>query len=242
MKTLAALLLVASTLHVHAQDADLINADRPGLADSSGVVGPGRFQTEAGLERDHDGDSTAIATPLLLRYGLTKAVELRVEGNGYVHADGANGFAPLSIGAKVHFADAPSLGIITRVFVPSGSGAQRSHETTGDIRLAADIGLGERWSLNPNIGVASLDDGDGRFTAGLAALTVQYSFSDHANVFADAALASPEARGGATGLVIDAGAVRIIGSNTQLDVSFGWRAQGSTAPNVFWSAGISRRF
>jgi hypothetical protein len=242
MKTLVALLLVASALEVHAQDADLINADRPGLADSSGVVGRGLFQIEAGVERDHDEGTIALSTPLLLRYGLTKAVELRVEGNGYVHSSGADDFAPFSIGAKVHFADAPSLGVIARVFVPSGSGAQRSHETTGDVRLAADINLGDRWALNPNIGVASLDDGDGRFTAGLAALTVQYSLSDHANVFVDAALETPEARGGATALVLDAGAVRIIGSNTQLDISFGWRAQGSTAPNVFWSAGISRRF
>ena len=35
--------------------------------------------------------------------------------------------------------------------------------------------------------------------------------------------------------------VRIIGSNTQLDISFGWGARGTTPPNVFWSAGISRR-
>ena len=39
-------------------------------------------------------------------------------------------FAPLSIGAKYHFHDAPSLGIIARLFPPSGSGAQRSHATT----------------------------------------------------------------------------------------------------------------
>jgi hypothetical protein len=245
MKNVAGLFLFAAVLAIpvaNAQDADLINPDRPGLADGSGVVGLGRFQIEAGLERDHAADGVSIATPLLLRYGLSKAFELRVEGNGYVHADGANGLAPLSIGAKVHFADAPSLGVIARVFVPSGSGAQRSHTTNGDVRLAADINLGEKWSLNPNIGVAANDDGDGRFTAGLAALTVQYNLSDHANVFVDAALQSPEARGGPAALTVDAGAVRIIGSNIQLDVSVGWGAKGSTPPNVFWAAGISRRF
>lgn len=242
MKTFLVLLLLTSALEVHGQDADLINADRPGLADSSGVVGFGRFQVEAGLERDHSTDGVAIATPLLLRYGLTQAVELRIETNGYVHSGGASDFAPVSAGAKIHFADAPSLGVITRVFLPSGSGQQRSHATTGDVRLAADINLGERWALNPNVGLASLDDGDGRFTAGLAALTVQYNISDHANVFVDAALQSPEIRGGTAALTVDAGAVRIIGRNTQLDISFGWGARGTTPPNVFWSAGISRRF
>lgn len=242
MKTLLAFLLLASAAALHAQDADLINADRPGLADSSGVVGRGIFQVEAGLERDHSSDSIDLFTPLLLRYGVSKEVELRVEGNGHVHSSGANGFAPLSIGAKVHFADSPSLGVIARVFVPSGSGAQRSDTTNGDVRLAADLNIGERWAINPNIGLASVDDGDGRFTAGLAALTVQYSISDHANVFVDAALQSPESRGGTTALTVDAGAVRIIGSNTQLDVSVGWGAHGSAPPNVFWAAGISRRF
>jgi hypothetical protein len=243
MKKLVALFLIAAAATaLHAQDADLINADRPGLADSSGVVGRGAFQVEAGLERDHSGGSIDLSTPLLLRYGVTKDVELRVEGNGYVHSSGASGLAPLSIGAKVHFADSPSLGVIARVFVPSGTGAQRSHTTNGDVRLAADINLSERWAINPNIGVTSNDDGDGRFTAGLAALTVQYNISDHANVFVDGALQSPESRGGAAALTLDAGAVRIIGRNTQLDFSIGWGAHGTTPPNVFWSVGISRRF
>lgn len=245
MKKLAVLSLfvIASAVpSVFAQDADLINADRPGIADSSGVVGRGIFQVEAGLERDHAADGVSLATPLLLRYGLSKALELRVEGNGYVHADGASGFAPLSLGAKFHFADTPSLGVIVRLFAPSGTGAQRSHSTTGDVRLAADINIGERWSLNPNVGVTSLDNGDGRFTAGLAALTVQYNLSDHANVFVDGAVQSPEVRGGVAALTVDVGAVRIIGRDTQIDASVGWRARGTTPPNVFWAAGISRRF
>ncbi|HXH38690.1 MAG TPA: transporter [Thermoanaerobaculia bacterium] len=242
MKPLAAVFLFALASNVFAQDADLINPDRPGIADGSAVVGPGIFQLEAGLERDHGPDGRSLATPLLFRYGLSKAFEMRVEGNGYIHADGANGFAPVSIGAKYHFADAPSMGVIARLFVPSGTGAQRSHATAGDVRLAADINIGEKWSLNPNIGVASQDDGDGRFVSGLAALTVQYNISDHANVFVDGALQSPEQHGGGTSLIVDVGGVLIVGRNTQLDVSAGWGAHGTTPPNVFLAAGISRRF
>jgi hypothetical protein len=246
MKQTAFVVLILLASAAHAQDADhnadLINADRPGIADSSGVVGRGIFQIEAGLERDHGSDGRSIATPLLLRYGVSKAIELRVEGDGYIHADGANGFAPLSLGAKYHFADAPSLGVIARVFVPSGTGDQRSHATNGDVRLAADINLGEKWALNPNIGIASQDDGNGRFTSGLAALTVQYNLSDHANLFVDGAVQSPEERGGTVSLIVDAGGAWVIGSNTQLDISAGWGAHGATAPNVFVGAGISRRF
>jgi hypothetical protein len=242
MRHAAAVLLFVLASPAFAQDADLINPDRPGIADGSAVVGPGIFQLEAGLERDHGSDGRSIATPLLLRYGLSKAFEMRVEGNGYIHADGANGFAPLSIGMKYHFNDTPSLGVIARIFVPSGTGAQRSHATSADVRLAADINIGEKWSLNPNIGVASQDDGDGRFTSGLAAFTVQYNISDHANVFVDGAVQSPEQRGGSSSLIIDVGGALIVGRNTQLDASVGWGAHGTTPPNVFLAAGISRRF
>ena len=242
MRHAAAVFLFLFASAAFAQDADLINPDRPGIADGSAVVGPGVFQLEAGLERDHGSDGRSIATPLLLRYGLSKAFEMRVEGNGYIHASGANGFAPLSIGMKVHFNDAPSLGVIARIFVPSGTGVQRSHATSADVRLAADINIGEKWSLNPNVGVASQDDGDGRFTSGLAAFTVQYNISDHANVFVDGAMQSPEQRGGSSSLIVDVGGALIVGRNTQLDASVGWGAHGTTPPNVFLAAGISRRF
>jgi outer membrane putative beta-barrel porin/alpha-amylase len=238
------LLLIGSAALAQTQvpQADLINPDRPGIADGSAVVGRGIFQIEAGLERDHDAGARSLATPLLLRYGISKEFEMRVEGNGYVHANGANGFAPLSVGAKYHFLDAPSLGIIARLFPPSGTGGQRSHSTTADLRLAADINLGEKWALNPNIGVASQDDGAGRFTAALAALTLQYNISDRANVFVDGASQSREERGGGASLVLDAGAAWITGRNTQFDISAGWRARGTKPPNVFLAAGISRRF
>jgi hypothetical protein len=242
MRHAAAVFLFLLASPAFAQDADLINPDRPGIADGSAVVGSGIFQLEAGLERDHGSDGRSMATPLLLRYGLSKAFEMRVEGNGYIHANGANGFAPLSIGMKYHFNDAPSLGVIARIFVPSGTGAQRSHATSADVRLAADINIGEKWSLNPNIGVASQDDGDGRFTSALAAFTVQYNISDHANVFVDGAVQSPEQRGGSSSLIVDIGGALIAGRNTQLDASVGWGAHGTTPPNVFLAAGISRRF
>ncbi|HEX3579904.1 MAG TPA: transporter [Thermoanaerobaculia bacterium] len=245
MKLLAVFLLLsgsAAYAQTQVPQADLINPDRPGIADGSAVVGRGIFQIEAGLERDHDAGSRSLATPLLLRYGINKDFEMRVEGNGYVHANDGSGFAPLSIGAKYHFHDTPSLGIIARLFPRSGTGAQRSHAATGDVRLAADINLGEKWALNPNIGVASQDDGDGRFTAALAALTLQYNLSDRANVFIDGASESPEERGGGTSLVLDAGTAWIVGRDTQFDISAGWRARGTKPPNVFLAAGISRRF
>jgi len=241
-----ALLFVAASLP--AQEKEPINADRPGIADGSQTVGRGVFQIELGGERDHfvDGDVHALSTPLLLRYGLSAPLELRVEGEGYGHVTApgfsASGWTPFSIGVKYHFLDKPSLGVIARYFPPSGSGLFKSEHPSADVRLAADVDLNETWSLNPNVGVVTQNDGDGRFTAALAALTLQYNVTKKFNVFVDGALQSPESKGGSASVIVDTGAAWIVGNDTQLDVEAGWGARGQSAPNVFIGAGISRRF
>jgi hypothetical protein len=199
----AILLLAAQPLHA---DDDLINPDRPGIADGSATIARGTFQLETGIDREH-GEN---AFPTLLRLGLSKSFEARVESNSALTH-------PL-LGFKVHFADTPSLGVIVR--------AGEHHE--GDVRLAADFNLGEKWSLNPNIGI-------NRDRGALAALTVQYNLSQHANVFVDGGYDTSQ-------LLIDAGGAWIIGRNTQLDASATWGARGRGVANVVYSAGISRRF
>ena len=199
----AALLFAAWTLHA---DDDLINPDRPGIADGSQTINRGTFQIETGIDREH-GEN---AFPTLLRYGITKNFEARVESESALTH-------PL-IGFKAHLASAPSLGVIVR--------AGEHHE--GDVRLAADINLGEKWSLNPNIGI-------NRDRGALAALTVQYNLSERANVFVDGGYDTSQ-------LLVDAGAAWIIGRDTQLDASATWGARGRGVPNVVYSAGISRRF
>ena len=235
MRSTIALALLFVAAVSSAQEKEPINPDRPGIADGSQSVGRGIFQVELGGERDHFADAREWSTPLLLRYGVSAPFELRVESEGFT----SNGWAPPSIGFKYHFLDTPSLGIIARYFPPF-----RAQQYSADLRLAADINLDkdEKWSLNPNIGISTQDDSDGRFTAALAALTLQYNVSKKFNVFVDGGLQAPESRGGSSSLILDTGAAWIIGNDTQLDVEAGWGAHGQTPPNVFIGAGISRRF
>ena len=205
LRALLALFACLAVVPARADD-DLINPDRPGIADGSQTIARGTFQIEAGVNRDQGDDSF----PTLLRYGLSKNFEARVESNSALTH-------PL-FGFKVHFADAPSLGVIVR--------AGEHHE--GDVRLAADVSLGEKWSLNPNVGV-------NRDRGALAALTVQYNLSQHANVFIDGGYDTSQ-------LQLDAGAAWILGRDTQLDASIIWGARGAGVANVIYSAGISRRF
>lgn len=232
------------------QGRDAIESDRPGLADGSAVVASGRIQLETGLQRDvsRAGDDPQRRTvlPTLLRVGFSERLEGRLESD--VHAwlrepggGRTQAYAPFSVGFKRRFAE--SLAAIVRVSPASGADAERTRHTTGDVRLASDWELSERWSLNPNIGLAiDEDDAGRRFTARSVAATLAYRPADRVELFADFAAQSPEEKGGGTGAVCDAGVAYRVSPNVQVDASLGRRCAGSAAPRGFVAAGLSVRF
>lgn len=252
--------VVAAPAHADPTD-DYINPDRPGIADGSTTVGLAHFQIETAirLEYRRNGDEREHTTfiPTLLRYGLSKSWEFRVEGNtftwqrqhdpalGNTHS---NGFAPTSIGLKYNIVEAsgstqPSIGAIVRVFPPSGSGDLRNSRTTGDFRLAADWNFADKWSLNPNVGVAVYEDDTKRsYAAGLFAATLNYNPSKIVNLFVDTGLQYPEEKNGHASLIFDVGAAYIIGHDIQIDLSVGTGAAGTKPPHPFLAAGFSKRF
>ena len=65
---------------------DLINADRPGIADGSNVIGKGHSQIELGAQWEtHDSGGASdrrFFVPALLRLGLSDKWELRSETSG----------------------------------------------------------------------------------------------------------------------------------------------------------------
>lgn len=241
----------------HAQQADdAIQPDRPGFADSSEVVGPGRMQIETGLQRevsragDHPERKTFL--PTLLRVGIGERLEGRLESDlhAWMREPGGRStgaYAPFSLGFKYRFLEAegarPSLGAIVRVFPPSGSKALRTRHATADMRLTADWDLSERWSLNPNLGLAvDEDDAGQRFSARSIAATLAYRPAPRLELFGDFAAQSPEQKGGRTGAVCDAGAAYRLSPNMQVDASVGRRCAGATAARGFLAAGLSVRF
>jgi hypothetical protein len=255
------LCLTAPFCTARADDANLIQADRPGVADGSTTVAAGVFQAEVGIRSDRqsaDGVRTVdTALPTLLRYGITSRLEGRIEtdlvsssrttANGT--ADRSTGLAPVSAGVKFHFLDPdkdshrPSLGVIARLFVPSGSGDSRQSRFSGDVRLAADMDLSDKWQLNPNLGAAIYRDDSGRqFTTALAAVTLQYSVNDRVLPFVDFGSQSREAHGAGGSLLLDGGIAWIVRPNTQLDVAIARGVSGRTSPDFSWTAGVSRRF
>src|SRR5690349_16360039 len=226
----------------NATEPDLINADRPGVADGSTVVGPKTFQFESGIQAEfrHNGDSRehTLFIPSLLRFGIDSHWEVRVEGNTYTRVTSfeststtnqISGFAPLSLGFKYHIYDSKndhqlSLVTIVRIFPTWGSKEFRTQHATGDIRLAADWNFAPRLrlSLNPNVGLARYEDDQGRlFTAGLFAVTLNSNPTKKLNPFLDLGVQWPEVKNGQTSAILDSGLAYIIGHNLQLDAGVG---------------------
>ena len=241
---------------------DLINPDRPGIADGSTVVGSRTFQIESGIQlefrRSGDSREHTFFVPTLLRFGIGSRWEARIEGNTFTRVttfdsanvtDATSGFAPASLGLKFHFYDwngehALSMGTIVRVFPAWGSKEFHPQHTTGDVRLAADWNFAPRLklSLNPNVGVARYEDDQGKlFTAGLFAITLNYLPTKRLNPFIDASVQSPEETRGQSSAILDGGAAYTIGRNLALDASIGARVHGVTGPQPFLAFGVSWR-
>lgn len=256
-----ALLLAFPEIASAQADDDYANPDRPGIADGSEVIGAKRFQIETGLQielRNEDGSKDrTIFLPTLFRVGLSDKFEVRVESNGYnwersrdqgEDATQSRGWSPVSIGAKYQIqkrdgARQPAIGVIGRLFPPSGSGDFRSDHWIGDLRLAADWDFAPKLSLNPNVGVGHYEDDHGRaFNTGLLAVTLNYNPSKQLNFFVDTGEQFPEQRNGHASAIVDAGVAYLPTKNLQLDLSVGTRVAGVIGPHPFFSAGISRRF
>ena len=245
-----------------AAEPDLINPDRPGIADGSTVVGSKTFQIESGIQMEfrQSGDSRehTFFVPTLLRFGISNHWEARIEGNTFTRVttfesaqltDHTSGFAPTSIGFKYHFYNSNgdhqiSLGTIVRVFPAWGSKEFRTQHTTGDIRLAADWNFAERLklSVNPNIGLARYEDDRGKvFTAGLFAITLNYLPTRKLNPFIDVGVQSPEAKEGRSSAILDEGFAYTIGRSLEIDAAIGTKVHGITGPRPFLAFGMSWR-
>jgi hypothetical protein len=243
-------------------EPDLINPDRPGIADGSAVIGAKRIQIESGVQaefrRDGETREHTLFIPTLLRVGLGKRFEARVEGNTFTRVSEidpliatthTDGFAPISVGFKFQIEESkgvrhPSLGTIVRVFPDSGTGDFHTQHATGDVRLAADWDFAPclKLSLNPNVGIGRYEDGQGKtFAAALVAVTLNYQPTKKLNPFADMGVQSPEESDGASSVIFDTGVAYIVGRNVQLDASIGTGAHGHTPPHPFVGFGISFR-
>src|SRR5262245_52025162 len=146
--------------------------DRPDFTESSEVMRRGLFQFESGWTYEADGAARRQSMPAgLLRLGLSRRVELRLGGDGYLsQTDGTvrqSGYSDFDLGAKVGLLDEPAAGfdmaIIPMLSMPTGSAGFTSGAFDPTLKLTFARSLPAGFGLSGNVNVSSVSDDLGRF-------------------------------------------------------------------------------
>ncbi len=255
MKKLHFILLVAIAPFVSiAQDnKDEMETDRPSLSFTPKTVVKNRFQVEAGFQKQHDKTNGLqvdeyVYPTALLKYGLTKKLELRVliedEGD-YEYTPNkhkvASGIEPVRVGIKYNLfkekGALPNTSIVARAALPKlASPDFESDYVAPAFRLAMENTLSKKIQLVYNAGIEwEPEDVHANY---LLTLSPQLALSDKMKVFAEALSQfsgeeSPDYR-------LDAGFLYKVKPNLQFDI-FGGFGITKNAPDNFIEAGVSFR-
>lgn len=242
---------------------DPLVSDRPGLVESSTVVGRGRVQVEVGyaMARDKSGgvDADLATTPTLLRFGLGDAWELRIETDGYARLETddrttgsrerTSGMSDVSLGVKWHLQDGgdswkqPALGLLASLDFDTGSAAFRGAGTRPALSLVAEWELPHDWSLGVMPGVLWDENEDGdRYAAGVLGFTLGQRWTPRLSTFLEVAgyQLAPEKNGG-NQVAWGGGITYLLTDDVQVDAACGWGTTRHT-PDFIWGVGLSVRF
>src|SRR5262249_10120831 len=176
----AAALLVAQDPPVQADsnqpqeaaEQERIDADRPHVGTGAHLIEPGQLQFEWGIQRQKASDLGTFGSPVLLRIGATRNLELRVATDGFVSRDipasTTYGVGNAQIGAKIRLigaGDEPVLSVMPQVNLGLASADKGlgSGETDATVTLLAGHALGPRVTVEGNYGIGSIGSATGRF-------------------------------------------------------------------------------
>lgn len=165
MEKLVTLVFLLLALVTRAQD---LQTDRPNETEMPTTIKPGHLQFEMGLAYEQeDGADVYEAPEIVLRYGVFKHAEVRLESdiiyNGGENG-GVTGIEPLKIGAKYqllkHHKLIPDLGILARLIVPFlADGGLREPYYGPEVRLLTQHTITKNCHIGTNLGVQWTTDG-----------------------------------------------------------------------------------
>lgn len=221
------------------EQEEALVTDRPDVAESAVVVGPGRFQIEAGTTfTEQSGESGALTTPTLLRFGLDDSWEFRLESDLItLLSPGAGGFSDFTVGAKVNLMEGErsAAGIVMNVNVPSGFRDVRSTVDPA-VKFLFDQDLGEGWGLGFNAGAVLTEDDTGtRFLQPVFAVAVGKELTDSFRIYGEAFGDGPAEAGGDYQMGADAGFTYLLNNDLQFDLSI---AAGLSPDTPDWALGL----
>lgn len=234
------------------QSDKTIQTDRPGFANSTGIVPRGHIQLESGATAARSGNDRSYSFgQLLVRVPVSKRAEARigvpsflVSRSGGTRTTGADN---LFLEGKYQFSSSKhaTYAILVNEILPTGSPRVTTSKAEPGFNLAADYTFSDALGLTLNLGelrvanVASTgatSHSDDLF----GAASLNFTLSPKLGAFSELYAIGGD---GPTQKYLDGGFTYLLGSRTQLDASAGvGLGNHAGGPDYFYGLGISRLF
>jgi hypothetical protein len=229
-------------------------SDRPDFTESTSTVRPGGLQAEGGYTFARSaGERSSSAGELLLRIGVTRFAELRLEPGSYSWVTSASGTQSGredgELGAKLRLHDAadeapsplPAVSVVLKSSVPTGGAVFRENRLQPEVELATEWTLASHVGLGTNIDLARpVVDGQ-RHTELAVSASFGFDLSPRFGAFAEGYGFVPKASGLKRTGYVDTGLTAALSADLQVDVRVGLGLNG-TPPDYFAGAGLVRRW
>lgn len=239
---ISTLLLVMASSSIFAQT---IVTDRPDQTESSLTVPKGSFQIETGIligssKGNGISERQLLAPSTLLRYGLTKGIEIRFVNQfesikNKTTSKKANGVNDLEIGAKFQLVKKENINteiaFLSHLILPTGSEMLTNNKLGSINKLSISHTINENFGVGYNIGYDYFGTGKGNFTY---SLVFGFGLTDNIGFYVEPYGSVIEFNNHEANF--DAGFTYLIKDNFQLDASFG---TGINHTMNFFSLGMS---
>jgi len=229
-----------------------INTDRPGFTYSPLLMEPGRFQLELGIPsatiaRGDGADSELWNAPSLLRYGVTRDVELRLGGTTWNrlvdHGSTTSGLGDLELGTKFALGSredsAPKLAAIATVRLPTGDDDFTSSRVGCSLQFVGDWDLGDGNLLRGLTGATYTPTSDSNSTTGAIGTLLGHAFDDRRSGYVEIGW-FPGIEDAVDAAIGGVGAAWLATDDLQFDV-FADFGLNSGAPDATLGFGVSLR-
>lgn len=227
MKKIYTLLLITFALNLGLK-AQTIVTDRPDQTESSTTIPFKSLQIESGILVGNygGGDLKQLLIPsTLLRYGLSKNVELRF-GQQFENlkndltSESDFGISDLEIGAKIQLFKKEDvnteIAFLSHLILPTGSNGLTNDKFGTINKLAISHTLNDKLGLGYNVGYDNMGEGKGDFTYSAAlGIGLGEKFGTYVELYGEYAEFSN------WGSNFDSGLTYLVRDNLQLDASFG---------------------
>jgi hypothetical protein len=236
---------------------DEFSADRPGFGESTETIAPGFLQLEAGFLADAHalagGPVRNISVPQpLLRIGLTRLLEMRLEADGFERESDASGAtrelhyggSDMSVGAKVRLLREgprrPAVSLLASVSLPVGSSYFSSGGIDPEFHLIWAKSLPRGFDASGNFNLAWQTGGPQWTSQRAASFQVGHGIAAGLHGFGEIYRVWPIEGDEPAHVFASVGVSRPLGADAQLDVEAGHTMMART-PSWFFGFGFAIR-